>query len=130
MTTLLGKPCTPCEKEAPPLSGEQARMMLLDLPHWRVETPGGEAPRLVRLFEFSGFHKAVDFTQELADRADEANHHPTVILQLENKGSATVFWWTHHKGALNRNDFIMAAETDKIYEKGRWRRTTPPRESV
>jgi 4a-hydroxytetrahydrobiopterin dehydratase len=29
----------------------------------------------------------------------------------------TVQWWTHTIKGLHRNDFIMAAKTDQIYEE-------------
>jgi 4a-hydroxytetrahydrobiopterin dehydratase len=29
-----------------------------------------------------------------------------------------VAWWTHKIGGLHRNDFIMAAKTDQLYESG------------
>ena len=35
--------------------------------------------------------------------------------QLTQWGSVTVTWWTHKIGGLHRNDFVMAARTDKIY---------------
>jgi 4a-hydroxytetrahydrobiopterin dehydratase len=31
-------------------------------------------------------------------------------------GKVTVTWWTHEIGGLHRNDFVMAAKTDRQYE--------------
>jgi len=30
-------------------------------------------------------------------------------------GKVTVSWWTHKIGGLHRNDFIMAAKTDRLF---------------
>jgi 4a-hydroxytetrahydrobiopterin dehydratase len=30
-------------------------------------------------------------------------------------GKVTVTWWTHKIKGLHRNDFIMAAKTDRLY---------------
>jgi len=30
-------------------------------------------------------------------------------------GSVIITWWTYNVGSLHRNDFILAARTDKIY---------------
>jgi 4a-hydroxytetrahydrobiopterin dehydratase len=115
MKTLAQETCRPCEKESPPLPEDEVRRLAREVPGWTIERPGGEAPRLTRSFHFTGFRKAVDFAVLLADRADQANHHPTITLELQDDGVATVSWWTHHMGALNRNDFIMAAKTDEIH---------------
>ena len=34
----------------------------------------------------------------------------------EGRGKVTVSWWTHAISGLHRNDFIMAARTDQLYE--------------
>jgi 4a-hydroxytetrahydrobiopterin dehydratase len=34
-------------------------------------------------------------------------------------GKVTVTWWTHKIKGLHRNDFIMAAKTDKAYSTAR-----------
>ena len=31
-------------------------------------------------------------------------------------GKVTVNWWTHKIKGLHKNDFIMAAKTDRLYE--------------
>jgi 4a-hydroxytetrahydrobiopterin dehydratase len=33
-------------------------------------------------------------------------------------GQVAVAWWTHKIGGLHRNDFIMAAKTDQLYNTG------------
>ena len=37
-------------------------------------------------------------------------------LSLPEWGRTTVTWWTHKIKGLHRNDFIMAAKTDELYQ--------------
>ena len=43
--------------------------------------------------------------------AESEGHHPAILTQW---GSVTVTWWTHKIRGLHRNDFIMAANTDRL----------------
>ena len=45
--------------------------------------------------------------------ADEANHHPTVLVQRVN---VTVAWWTMSTKTLTHIDLTMAERTDRLYE--------------
>jgi 4a-hydroxytetrahydrobiopterin dehydratase len=119
-TPLVQETCRPCEKESPPLGEADVAQLFKELKGWSIERPEGGEPRLVKAYTFTGFRRAVAFVSFLALRADEANHHPTVLLELKDGGVATVSWWTHHMGALNRNDFIMAAKTDELYASPFW----------
>ncbi|MDV3244097.1 MAG: 4a-hydroxytetrahydrobiopterin dehydratase [Nitrososphaerales archaeon] len=39
-------------------------------------------------------------------------HHPAILTEW---GNVTVTWWAHKIKGLHRNDFIMAAKTDRLY---------------
>jgi 4a-hydroxytetrahydrobiopterin dehydratase len=43
--------------------------------------------------------------------AEEEGHHPSILTEW---GRVTVTWWTHKIKGLHRNDFIMAAKTDRL----------------
>jgi 4a-hydroxytetrahydrobiopterin dehydratase len=72
-------------------------------------------PRLRRTFRFDGWLPAVDFTNRVAALADSEGHHPMIRLEW---GKVVVSWWTHAIKGLHRNDFIMAAKTDQLFESG------------
>ena len=57
------------------------------------------------------FTEAVDFTNKVAEMADEEDHHPKIILEW---GKVTVYWWSHKIEGLHKNDFICAAKTDSL----------------
>ena len=45
--------------------------------------------------------------------AEEEGHHPALLTEW---GRTTITWWTHKIKGLHRNDFIMAAKTDQLYQ--------------
>jgi 4a-hydroxytetrahydrobiopterin dehydratase len=67
--------------------------------------------RLERVFKFKNFAEALAFTNEIGRIAEAEDHHPLIITEY---GQVTVNWWTHKIKGLHRNDFIVAAKTDKI----------------
>lgn len=73
-------------------------------------------PRLERAFRFPDFAGAMDFARRVGAAAEAADHHPSLLVEW---GRVTVSWWTHKIRGLHRNDFVMAAKTDALYEKER-----------
>lgn len=68
--------------------------------------------RLERQFRFANFANALEFTIRVGAIAEAEDHHPAILTEW---GRVTVGWWTHVVGGLHRNDFIMAAQTDRLY---------------
>ncbi len=64
-----------------------------------------------RTFEFKGFAAAIEFVNEVADLAEDANHHPDIDIRW-NKVSLTLS--THSAGGLTASDFDLADDIDKI----------------
>ena len=58
--------------------------------------------------------QALEFTKKVGALAEEEGHHPAPLTEW---GSTTVTWWTHKITGLHRNDFIMAAKTDELYQR-------------
>jgi 4a-hydroxytetrahydrobiopterin dehydratase len=67
--------------------------------------------QLEKRFEFPDFAGALAFTNKVGEIAEEEGHHPKLTTEW---GSVVVTWWSHKIGGLHRNDFIMAAKTDKL----------------
>ena len=59
------------------------------------------------------FAGALEFSQKVGEIAEDEGHHPRIITEW---GRVNVAWWTHKIRGLHRNDFIMAAKTDSLYE--------------
>jgi 4a-hydroxytetrahydrobiopterin dehydratase len=66
--------------------------------------------QLERVFLFKNFKHALAFTNAVGEIAEAEGHHPGLLTEW---GKVTVTWWSHSIKGLHRNDFIMAARTDK-----------------
>ena len=83
------------------------------VPQWQVVEREG-IQRLERVFQFRDFAQALAFTDKVGALAEAEGHHPALLTEW---GQVTVTWWTHKVRGLHRNDFIMAAKTDKLHSK-------------
>jgi len=91
---------------------EEARQLLAEIPHWEIIVEEN-VPRLRRTFKFKNFVEALNFTNKVGEIAETEGHHPMLITEW---GRVTVVWWTHAIRGLHKNDFIMAAKTNDLYE--------------
>ena len=112
MGELVTSKCVPCRGDVPPLSQTEIAELHLEVPEWHLVVKDG-IPRLERTFRFGNFSQALEYTNRVGEIAEEQDHHPALLTEW---GKVTVSWWTHKIKGLHRNDFIMAAKTDAIYE--------------
>jgi len=111
MNELDGMHCTAVNAATPSLSADQIGQYQAKLPDWEIYQKEGE-PRLEKVFQFNDFNQAVKFTNQVAQIANEEDHHPAILTEW---GKVTVTWWTHRIRGLHLNDFIMAAKTARLY---------------
>ena len=71
-----------------------------------------EGDSLVRDFEFSNFAAAMAFVNRVADVAEEANHHPDILVHGWNKVRLTLS--THSEGRVTDNDQRLAKQIDAL----------------
>jgi len=95
-------------RSVPPVAQFQPQVSDWDI----VELDG--IKRLRRVFSFDDFAKALKFTNKVGELAEEEGHHPALMTEW---GRTTVTWWTHKIRGLHRNDFVMAAKTDVLYQR-------------
>jgi 4a-hydroxytetrahydrobiopterin dehydratase len=74
---------------------------------WRQEDES-----LIRDFEFDDFAAAMAFVNQVAAAAEEANHHPDILVHGWNKVRLTLT--THSEGKLTDSDRAMAERIDAI----------------
>jgi 4a-hydroxytetrahydrobiopterin dehydratase len=110
MTELASGKCEPCRGDSSTVTAEEMAELKPQVPDWSVVERDG-VPRLERMFEFPDFVQALAFTNRVGEIAEEEDHHPALLTEW---GRVTVTWWTHAVHGLHRNDFIMAARTDKV----------------
>jgi 4a-hydroxytetrahydrobiopterin dehydratase len=104
--------CVPCRGGEPLVTEQEMAELKPQIPDWQVIDRDG-TKQLERDFRFRDFTQALAFTNQIGKIAEKEDHHPTLITQW---GRVTVIWWTHKIGGLHRNDFVMAAKTDRQYE--------------
>jgi 4a-hydroxytetrahydrobiopterin dehydratase len=111
MDGLARMHCVRVTADTPRLQEEEMDQLMAQVPTWKTYSKEGEL-HLEKKFKFENFRQAIAFTYQVAQFAEEEDHHPTILTEW---GGVTVTWWTHRIKGLHRNDFIMAAKTDNLY---------------
>jgi 4a-hydroxytetrahydrobiopterin dehydratase len=65
-----------------------------------------EGDEIVREWKFKDFGEAIAFVNRVAEAAEEANHHPDILLHGWNKVRLSLT--NHSAGGLTARDFEMA----------------------
>lgn len=103
--------CEACRADAPKVSDDELKELIAKIPDWNIEVRNNMM-QLEKVFQFDSFVKALDFTNQVGEIAEQQGHHPSLLTEW---GKVTVTWWSHKIKGLHRNDFIMAAKTDELY---------------
>ena len=109
MSELAEERCQACRPDSPAVDEAETRRLLRALPEWCLIEADG-VRQLERVVTFPDFQSALAFTNRVGALAEAEGHHPALLTEW---GRVTVRWWTHTLRGLHRNDFIMAARTDR-----------------
>jgi 4a-hydroxytetrahydrobiopterin dehydratase len=71
-----------------------------------------EGEHIVRDWTFKDFAEAIAFVNEVANAAEEANHHPDILVHGWNKVRLSLT--NHSAGGLTEMDFKMARKFDEL----------------
>jgi len=71
-----------------------------------------EGDEIVREWRFEDFNEAVGFVNRVAEVAEDANHHPDILLHGWNKVKLSLT--NHASGGLTEVDFTMAERFDSL----------------
>ena len=112
MINLAAGKCVACRVGEPLLTDAEIEDLLLHVHEWQVNEVDG-MKRLEKVFKFKNFVQALEFTNKVGAAAEAEGHHPLIITEW---GRVTLQWWTHIIKGLHKNDFIMAAKTDGLFE--------------
>jgi 4a-hydroxytetrahydrobiopterin dehydratase len=88
------------------LATADAEARLRELKGWKLE---GDAIR--KQYTFGSFREAISFVVRLAFDAEEADHHPDILINYKR---VTLTWSTHSEGGLTDKDFAGAKAADRI----------------
>ena len=89
------------------LLGEEDIASRLEDSQWRRE--GDE---IVREWHLADFAEAMAFVNRVAEAAEEANHHPDILVHGWNKVRLSLT--NHSAGGLTDADFEMAKRIDQL----------------
>jgi 4a-hydroxytetrahydrobiopterin dehydratase len=71
-----------------------------------------EGDEIVRDWKFGDFSEAMAFVNRVAEGAEEANHHPDILVHGWNKVRLSLT--NHSAGGLTEPDFQMASKFDGL----------------
>jgi 4a-hydroxytetrahydrobiopterin dehydratase len=111
MESLAQERCVACRRDAPRVTAEELSALKPRLPDWTVTEPEGVPAARTHLplsLTSPGHSPSLSASVSLPRRK---GHHPAILTEW---GRVTVSWWTHKIRGLHRNDFVMAAKTDRL----------------
>jgi 4a-hydroxytetrahydrobiopterin dehydratase len=91
------------------LDETQLGAAIATLPKWKLER--GE---LVQSTSFGDFKQAMEFVNQVAALAEEANHHPDIDIRYNRVRLALV---THDSGGITQKDIDLAIKIDSALPK-------------
>ena len=91
------------------LDADEIKNALKKIPEWE-----NDKKRIERIFEFDDFTEAMDFVNNVAEIAEEQEHHPDIDIRY-NKVKLSVY--THSKNGLTHMDFELAERIDTLQEE-------------
>jgi len=86
------------------LSDQDARARLTALRGWEIRDG-----RLRKRYELDSFASALAFVNRVGALAEEADHHPDILIEYKH---VTLTLVSHDSGGLTARDFALAAQID------------------
>lgn len=90
------------------LNNQDIKAWLKKLPEWDQDKK-----HIERVFEFDDFTGAIDFVNQVAEIAEEEEHHPDIDVRY-NK--VRIGLSTHREGGLTELDFELAERIETLVE--------------
>ncbi|MBP6256874.1 4a-hydroxytetrahydrobiopterin dehydratase [Patescibacteria group bacterium] len=91
------------------LTDPQIEQFLVDYPSWQLD-----GTMLVASFEFDGFLEAIEFVTDLAQVAEELQHHPDILIQYN---MVTISTTTHDEDdQITSRDIALIKAVEEVLE--------------
>jgi 4a-hydroxytetrahydrobiopterin dehydratase len=90
------------------LEGDDLDEALKKVPEWDLEKKS-----ITRTIEFEEYNDAIDFVNDLAEIAEEAQHHPDITIRYTK---VTLSLTTHDAGGLTQADIELAQRVDNLVD--------------
>lgn len=88
------------------LNAYTVEQKLESLKNWKLD-----GDQIVCHLEFPTFPAAIQFVDKVAEKAEQANHHPDIDIRYNRVRLALV---SHDAGGLTGRDFDLAATIEKL----------------
>ncbi len=112
MSELSKRKCIPCTGDVPALKGHDLTLLSDQLGNgWGCI----QEHHLEKRYYFPDFRKALAFTNQVGELAEQQRHHPDIHLAW---GKVILTLWTHKIDGLTESDFIFAAKADQVLHPG------------
>tara|TARA_B100000768_G_scaffold57910_1_gene56085 strand:- start:135 stop:479 length:345 start_codon:yes stop_codon:yes gene_type:complete len=112
MTDLLNKKCVPCESGVLPFDISEIHKYQKKVDGWHVKENEKKIYFLEKNFIFKNFISSQNFIFKVGKISEEEGHHPDISFGW---GYARIMITTHAIEGLSKNDFILAAKIDQIF---------------
>ena len=76
----------------------------------RLEGWQRKGPAISKRFKLASFREAIGFVNRVADLAEEADHHPDILINWRN---VTFNLITYSEGGLTERDFSLAERIER-----------------
>ncbi|MEX2514542.1 MAG: 4a-hydroxytetrahydrobiopterin dehydratase [Candidatus Paceibacterota bacterium] len=93
------------------LSQSQVEARLEHLEGWEADEAGG---LMQKEFRFEDFVEAMEFTNAIAEEAEELAHHPDICISYN---SVVCMVTTHEKEGLTEADFKLVKSIESVYKQ-------------
>jgi 4a-hydroxytetrahydrobiopterin dehydratase len=91
------------------LTTEAVQAALKKLPGWNLKDEA-----IGKQYTWPSFLDAIKFVNQVADLAEEADHHPDILI---NYRRVTLTLSTHSEGGITQKDFDLAAQIERNRSK-------------
>ena len=112
MSELINKKCAPCEGGVLPFDVSEIHKYQKKVDGWEITEDKDKVFYLHKKFNFINFLKSQNFINQVGKISEEEGHHPDISFGW---GYANIKITTHSIKGLSKNDFILAAKIDQIF---------------
>lgn len=88
------------------LNEDQIKAKLNSVPGWELQND-----HLKKTFQLDDFKASLKFVNKVGDLAENANHHPDILIQYNN---VTLSLRTHDEDGISDKDFNLAEQIEKV----------------
>ena len=81
-------------------------------PAWKLKKNEKGIPYIERVKHAHSFMEGIDFVHQVAELAEENNHHPDIFIQYKR---ISVRYWTHTASGVTLADAQMAKKVNALF---------------